>query len=183
MTAAEIEDAHRRISIWWERQKLKAVSPASLDGGSGSESVNPVVPVSLVASLAEPAPRDTKDTKITTSQDATATRPQAAPQAQQQELQQATPGNQSGQTDTPPASGEQNAAATIQQPANAPAQPNHEPELANSSNPDTKTTTSQNATATPPQAVPQAQQEQQQASSYGKKRVQGGQTTQNQYQS
>ncbi len=40
------------------------------------------------------------------------------------------PGDQSGQTDTPKTSSEQNAAATIQHPVNAPAQPNDEPETA-----------------------------------------------------
>jgi hypothetical protein len=29
MTAVQIEDAHRRISIWWERQRRRAASPAS----------------------------------------------------------------------------------------------------------------------------------------------------------
>ncbi len=147
MTAVQIEDAHRRISSWWESQKLK---PA-----------NPVVPVSLIASLADPAPRDARDTKITTSQNAPATPPKAAPQTQQQDST-ATPGNQSSQTDTPPASGEQNAAATIQQPANAPAQPNDEPELAKPSTPDTKITSSQNAPVTPPHTAPQAQQQEEQ---------------------
>jgi polysaccharide export outer membrane protein len=140
MTAVQIEEAHRRISSWWERQKLK---PG-----------NPVVPVSLVAVLADPAPRDAKDTKITTSQNAPATPPQAQ--------QQATPGNQSSHTNTPPASGEQNAAAIIQHPANAPAQPDDESELAKPLTPDTKITSSQNAPVTPPQTVPQAQQQEQQ---------------------
>jgi polysaccharide biosynthesis/export protein len=158
MTAVQIEDAHRRISSWWELQKLKAGSPASLGGGSGSESASPVVPVSLVA---DPAPRDVQDTKITTSQNALATLPQAAPQAQQQEQQQAMPGNQSRPTDTPKASREQNAAATIQQPVNAPAQPSDEPEMAKPSPPDAKITSSQNAPVTPPQTPPQPQQPQQ----------------------
>jgi len=73
MKAAQIEDARRRISSWWEHQKLK---PA-----------NPVVPVSLVSFLPNPVPRDAKDTKIT-SQNAPTTPPQVQQQEQQQSSQQ-----------------------------------------------------------------------------------------------
>src|SRR4029077_19482704 len=62
------------------------------------------------------------------------------------------------QTEPPKASGEQNAAATIQQPASAPARPNDQSELAKPSTPDTKIT-SPNVPATPPQTAPQEQQQ------------------------
>jgi len=169
MTAVQIDDAHRRISVWWERHKLKGEAPASTDlvqepihastlgGGSGSEPANPV---------------NAKDTKTITSQNAPAPPPQAAPQAQPQEQQTATRGNQSTQTETPTASSEQIAAPAIQQPANMPAQPNDEPELAKPSTPDRKITFSQNDPVPPSQPLPQPQEHEQQQATPGNQFIQ-----------
>ena len=34
MTAAQIEDAHRRISIWWDRQTPRPATPANIQSTS-----------------------------------------------------------------------------------------------------------------------------------------------------
>ena len=203
MTAVQIEDAHRRISIWRERHTPETaeaivsrptnprvdasgtrgaatcgqssetpasadllqepIQPSTLGGASGADAASHATPTSAAASPAGPVQ---EDTKITSSRSDPATLPEPAHQAQEQE--QSTPADHSRQSVTPTASSEQNAAATIPQPAKAPAQPKDEPEPAKPSTPDTKITSSQNGSATRPQAATQAdplvrQQEQPQA--------------------